>query len=584
MKSSPRFSGPNTSTSEPRSGSPCLDKYELYQVEQYEAQELFEFKQYVKIIQFTEAVRSGTHPRVKISPRPGTRKSTTFEASKVPKNVNVEPVRITTEEVDTTNNLNPTPQESSKKAGKKRKYSDELEKSPEDLPRESYIDDLAMDYYSLLGLDSSASGQDIHKAHNELKKTHDPQSNEGKLNWQGKDPCAFAVLSDKHSRSTYDFARESYLKGLEKRRKVDETTVQSELPFAAFREELIRSLGAPHPDDPPDPHDEDFYQRVTAGIIVEEKDIDLSANYYIELAAPAMGKVWSGVVGKDILGQLLRNMGYQYIHNIRQAKDDKALDRVRGAWNKKLIAYSILKDERLRAKYNERNFSHKLFGDRQKVYDAKELDRVQKSWSLTLPLPSGAKVSVPKVISSRIPSAASDIDPLNGDHINPKASTPSIPTPKKPQSPIPIQPQQPNTTAPKSLGPQHYSGRKRKRDRHQKARKIRAQKASIQRQIDVQRAAAQRAGAQRKALQESLGLGVALPSGPGVGLGTRMGMGARLVKGEVVYGDGGVGTLRLVTHPCEEAAREWKPADKKQRVRDREGGEKREMRKKSGSL
>lgn len=61
--------------------SSCLTIYELYQIEQYEAQEIYEFEQYVKIIQFAEAVHYGIHPRVKIFPRPPPRAHTTFDAN-----------------------------------------------------------------------------------------------------------------------------------------------------------------------------------------------------------------------------------------------------------------------------------------------------------------------------------------------------------------------------------------------------------------------------------------------------------------------------------------------------------------------
>lgn len=71
MASSEELSGLVMKYSEPKKGPSNLTIYELYQVEQYEAQELFEFEQYVKIIRFAEAVCSGTHPRFGAFPQPG---------------------------------------------------------------------------------------------------------------------------------------------------------------------------------------------------------------------------------------------------------------------------------------------------------------------------------------------------------------------------------------------------------------------------------------------------------------------------------------------------------------------------------
>lgn len=70
MASSEELSGLNTGYHESKKGPPRLTIYELYQVEQYESQELFEFEQYVKIIRFAEAVCSGTHSRFGVFPQP----------------------------------------------------------------------------------------------------------------------------------------------------------------------------------------------------------------------------------------------------------------------------------------------------------------------------------------------------------------------------------------------------------------------------------------------------------------------------------------------------------------------------------
>lgn len=58
------------------------------------------------------------------------------------------------------------------------------------------------------------------------------------------------------------------------------------------------------------------------------------------------------------------------------------MDKVRSEWNQKLISYMILKDEKLRKKYNEQNNSHKLYEHLQKEHDSKELERVHNSLAL----------------------------------------------------------------------------------------------------------------------------------------------------------------------------------------------------------
>ncbi|KAI9648026.1 hypothetical protein NHQ30_002654 [Ciborinia camelliae] len=356
-------------------GPSRLTEYEIYQIEQYEEEELYQFEQYIKIIQFAEAVLSGIHPRVKVFTRSGPRAYSTFEPPKVPRIAHVQPVTTEIEMVDITDGLNPTPREGKKKPRKKKMDYNYPLKLPEYMPGKIFMHDPGMDYYKLLGLDSSASDQDIYKAHAELTL---------------------------------------YQRYFEKNReKEDEATIQSKLQFAVFREELVRSIGVPHPDDPPEPYNEDFFKRATKGIVVEEKDINFEANYYCDLRSQATRyKVWNGVIGKDIFGQLLRDMGYNYILNLRQAKNQTLLDKVRSEWNEKLIAYMILKDEKLRSKYNNHNRSHKLYENLQKEYDAMELEKGQNLQyvipqpmdycdkngiscrSVDLQLPSRAKASI----------------------------------------------------------------------------------------------------------------------------------------------------------------------------------------------
>ncbi|KAJ8066146.1 hypothetical protein OCU04_005237 [Sclerotinia nivalis] len=139
MESNPGLYELDANYSGSNGGSSCLNIYELYQVEQYEAQELFEFEQYVKIIQFAEAVRSGTHPRVRILPQPDTTAYTTLEALKAPRDVDIEPVKIRIAEVDTANDLNPTQEECKKKSRRKKGDLDQIIKKPEDLPGARYI-------------------------------------------------------------------------------------------------------------------------------------------------------------------------------------------------------------------------------------------------------------------------------------------------------------------------------------------------------------------------------------------------------------------------------------------------------------
>lgn len=83
MASSEELSGLVMKFSAPKKDSSNLNIYELYQVEHYEAQELFEFEQYVKIIRFAKAVSSGTHPRFGVFPQPGPRAHMTVNASHI---------------------------------------------------------------------------------------------------------------------------------------------------------------------------------------------------------------------------------------------------------------------------------------------------------------------------------------------------------------------------------------------------------------------------------------------------------------------------------------------------------------------
>lgn len=247
------------------------------------------------------------------------------------------------EEVVIPNNLEQCKKKSRRKRGK---CFDPLPPLAESMPGKYYMEDPGMDYYNILGLQSSASCQEIHEAYCRLSrpfdiyfqfsiisltypgKTHDPQSGEGKLKWQGEDAtilqdmehiwnniqCAFEILSQPFRRSKYNSKRQMYLKYFEvKRDNIDEEAVQSQLQFAALREELVRSLEVPHPDDPPEPYNENFFKRVTAGIVIEKKDIDFSINYYSDLMGHLYQskkiKRWNGVIGQDIFGKLLRDMG-----------------------------------------------------------------------------------------------------------------------------------------------------------------------------------------------------------------------------------------------------------------------------------
>ncbi|ATZ50354.1 hypothetical protein BCIN_05g07110 [Botrytis cinerea B05.10] len=392
MASSEELSGLVMKYSEPKKGPSNLTIYEFYQVEQYEAQELFEFEQYVKIIRFAEAVCSGTHPRFGAFPQPGPGAHMTgAEASN---KVDIEPKKIGFEELETTKGLN-----SMRKAGRKKgenEYFKQTIMKAEDLHGARYIDNSDMDYYEVLSLEPSASIEDINRAYSELRWTHNPQSDEGKTKWRGKEPIilqnmqqewnniqrAFIVLSDHHRKYGYDNDREMQLKGFERKgRNLDESTTQSNFGFAAFREEVVRSIEVPHPDDPPEPYNEDFFKSITKDLIVEEKDIDYDKNYYHDLGANDTKKSssWNGVISGDHFGSLLRSMGYDHIRNLRQAKDEKAINKVRSEWNQKLISYMILKDEKLRKKYNEHNYSHKIYEYLQKEHDSKEFERVHNS-------------------------------------------------------------------------------------------------------------------------------------------------------------------------------------------------------------
>ncbi|KAF7909045.1 uncharacterized protein EAE98_012350 [Botrytis deweyae] len=390
MASSEELSGLNTNYDEPKKGSPCLTIYELYQVEQYEAQELFEFEQYIKIIRFAEAVCSGTHPRFGVFPQSETGAHMTGAEASMEVDVEFKNSRF--EELKAPTGLNFMPK--ADKKTREKGYAEQSIINAEDLHGARYIHDPVMDYYEMLSLDSSASIEDIKKAYSELRRIHDSESDEGKTKWRGKEPTisqdmkqnwnnierAFMILSDHERKWSYDIDRELRLKGFErKNKKPDESLAQ--IQFAAFREEVVRSIGAPHSDDPPEPYNEDFFKSVTKGIVVEEKDINYDINYYHDLGANDTKKSssWNGVISRHHLGSLLRSMGHDYIRNLRQAKNQKAMDKVRSEWNQKLISYMILKDEKLRRKYNEHNHSYKFYEHLQKEHDSKELERVHNS-------------------------------------------------------------------------------------------------------------------------------------------------------------------------------------------------------------
>ncbi|KAF7958414.1 hypothetical protein EAE96_001962 [Botrytis aclada] len=390
MAASGELSGLSTNYPEPKKGSSCLTIYELYQVEQYEAQELFEFEQYVKIIRFAEAVCSGTHPRFGVFPQPDP--GAHLAGAEDSKEVDVELKKIGLEGLKTTRGLNSMPKAGEKT--RKKEYAEQNIVNVGDLHGARYTDNPDMDYYEVLSLDSSASIEDINKAYSEMRWTHNPEPNEGKMKWRGKEPTiledmrqkwnniqrAFIILSDHDRKWSYDNDREMRLKGFERKdKKPDEPTAQ--IQFAAYREEVIRSIGVPHPDDPPEPYNEAFFKSVTKGIIVEEKDINYNTNYYHDLGANDTKKSssWNGVVSKDHLGSLLRSMGHDYIRSLREAKNQTAIDKVRSEWNQKLISYMILKDEKLRKKYNKHNYSHKFYEYLQREHDSKELERVHDS-------------------------------------------------------------------------------------------------------------------------------------------------------------------------------------------------------------
>ncbi|TGO25678.1 hypothetical protein BPAE_0075g00330 [Botrytis paeoniae] len=308
------------------------------------------------------------------------------------KEVGFEPKKIVFEELETTKELN-----SVQKAGKKTRkkgYAEQTTLDAEDLRGARYIHDPDMDYYEVLSLDSSASIEDINKAYSELGWTHNPKSDEGKMKRHGKEPTipqdmkqkwnkiqrAFIILSDHDRKWSYDNDREMRLKGFERKDQTPDVST-AQVQFAAFREEVVRSIGVPHPDDPPEPYNEDFFKIDTKGIVVEEKHINYDKNYYHDLGANDTKKSssWKGVISKDHFGSLLRNTGHEYIRNLRQAKNQKAMDKVRFEWNQKLISYMILKEEKLHKKYNEHNYSHKLYEYLQKEHDFKELERVHNS-------------------------------------------------------------------------------------------------------------------------------------------------------------------------------------------------------------
>lgn len=132
---------------------------------------------------------------------------------------------------------------------------------------------------------------------------------------------AFIILSDHHRKCGYDNGREMQLKGFERKGKnLDESSAQRNFGFAAFREEVVRSIEAPHPDDPPEPYNEDFFKSITKGLVVEEKDINYDKNYYHDLGANDTKKssLWNGVISRDHFGSLLRSMGEKIVINISE--------------------------------------------------------------------------------------------------------------------------------------------------------------------------------------------------------------------------------------------------------------------------
>ncbi|TGO46986.1 hypothetical protein BCON_0298g00020 [Botryotinia convoluta] len=248
----------------------------------------------------SNTVCSGTHPRFGVfsQPDPGAHITGT-EASK---EVDVEFKKIGFEELKTKKGLNSMPK--SGKKTRKKGYAEQTILDAEDLRGARYSHDPDMDYYEVLSLDSSASIEDINKAYSELRWTHNPESDEGKTKWHGKEPTilqdmkqkwiniqrAFIILSNHDRKWSYDNDREMRLKRSERKdKKPDESTAQF------------------------------------------------------------------------------------------SAKNQKAMDKARSEWNQKLISYMILKDEKLRKKYNEHNNSHKFYEYLQKEHDSKELERVHTS-------------------------------------------------------------------------------------------------------------------------------------------------------------------------------------------------------------
>ncbi|KAK6612689.1 hypothetical protein H4I96_01902 [Botrytis cinerea] len=392
MASSEELSGLVMKYSEPKKGPSNLTIYEFYQVEQYEAQELFEFEQYVKIIRFAEAVCSGTHPRFGAFPQPGPGAHMT----KLPIRWTLNLKKIGFEELETTKGLN-----SMRKAGRKKgekEYFKQTIMKAEDLHGARYIDNSDMDYYEVLSLEPSASIEDINRAYSELRWTHNPQSDEGKTKWRGKEPIilqnmqqewnniqrAFIVLSDHHRKYGYDNDREMQLKGFgRKGRNLDESTTQSNFGFAAFREEVVRSIEVPHPDDPPS-HITKISSKVSPKTLLSKrKTLTMIKTIIMIWVLTTQRRAHRGTeLSVEIISEAFCGvwfLGYDHIRNLRQAKDEKAINKVRSEWNQKLISYMILKDEKLRKKYNEHNYSHKIYEYLQKEHDSKEFERVHNS-------------------------------------------------------------------------------------------------------------------------------------------------------------------------------------------------------------
>ncbi|TGO35051.1 hypothetical protein BHYA_0172g00140 [Botrytis hyacinthi] len=551
MASSEELSGLNTNYHEPKKGSLRLTIYEIYQVEQYEAQELFEFEQYVKIIRFAEAVCSGTHPRVGVflQSDPGAH-MTGAEASK---EVDVEFKKIGFEELKTKKGLKPVP-EADKKTRKKG-YAEHTIMDAEDPHGARYVHDPDMDYYEVLSLNSSASTEDINKAYSELRRTYNPESDEGKTKCYGKEPTTlqdmrqkwisiqrvFMILSDHDRKWSYDNDRKMHLKDFERRdKKPDGPTAQ--IHFAAFRDEVVRSIGVPHPDDPTEPYNEDFFKSVTKGIIVEEKDINYDTNYYHDLGANVTKKSssWNGVITHD------------YIRSLRHAKNQNAMDKVRSEWNQKLISYMILKDEKLRKEYNEQNNSHNFYEHLQKGHDSKELERARNSSTLVSekievraksvslqPATTGnyfRRLSTEKnnaFMEGVSDDGASASDMMTkveqnteiddsmvitftekvSDRIQANPPTITDPQEKKSQQKLSVQITERSAECSKETRSQHPAVQ------DQAPKILRDQQAFFQKQLNAQRADAQSTALHRAEIQRSLGLDRAPPSGPRIPLG-----------------------------------------------------------------